>query len=74
MDVRADAMPVSDRLRLPVGSRSPGGVMAASHRVSVAYETLVRHIAEGNASALGALYRRYGNRLFGLLPRHAVIG
>lgn len=48
--------------------------MAASHRVSVPYETLVRHIAEGNASALGALYRRYGNRLFGLLPRHAVIG
>jgi hypothetical protein len=71
MDVGADAMPMPDRLRLPVDSRSPGAVTAAAHQGSVADETLVRHVAEGDAAALAALYRRYGTRLFGFLQRYA---
>jgi RNA polymerase sigma-70 factor (ECF subfamily) len=71
MDVGADAMPMPDRLRLPVGSRSPGAVTTAAHPGSVADDTLVRHVADGDAAALAALYRRYGTRLFGFLQRYA---
>lgn len=60
-----------DRLRLPVGSRSPGAVPAGACQGSVADETLVRQVAEGDAAALAVLYRRYGTRLFGFLQRYA---
>jgi hypothetical protein len=70
MDVGADAVPVPDRLQ--VGSRPPVSVpAAAADQGSVADETLVRHVAEGDAAALAALYRRYGTRLFGFLQRYA---
>ena len=71
MDVGADAVSVPDRLRLLVRSRSPGSVLAAAFQGSVADETLVRQVAEGDAAALAALYRRYGTRLFGFLQRYA---
>ena len=60
-----------DRLRLPVGSRSPGAIPAGECQGSVADETLLRHVEEGDAAALAALYRRYGARLFGFLQRYA---
>jgi len=69
MDV--GAIPMPDRLRLPVGSRSPGAVTAAAHPASDADGTLLRHVAEGDAAALAALYRRYGRRLFGFIQRYA---
>jgi RNA polymerase sigma-70 factor, ECF subfamily len=74
MDMGADAMPMPDRLWLPVGSRfrsrSPGAA-APRPAPSVADETLLRHVADGDAAALAALYRRYGARLFGFLQRYA---
>ena len=60
-----------DRLRVPLGSRSPGAVTAAAGPGSVADEILLRQVAEGDAAALAALYRQYGTRLFGFLQRYA---
>jgi len=64
-------MATPDRLRLPVGSRSPGAVPADAGQGSVADETLVRQVADGDAAALAGLYRRYGARLSGFLQRYA---
>jgi len=70
MDTGADAMPVPDRLRsrrrLREAARDAGDPL-----VSVADDVLVVRVADGDAAALAALYRRHGGRLFGFLQRYA---
>jgi RNA polymerase sigma-70 factor, ECF subfamily len=69
MDTGADAMPVPDRLRLRWRSRGVASE-AGDPLATAADEVLLVHVADGDATALAALYRRYGGRLFGFLQRY----
>jgi Sigma-70 region 2 len=69
MDTGADAMPVPDRLRLRL--RSPGTAAEVEDPLPpVADEVLLVRVADGDAAALAALYRRHGAGLFGFLQRY----
>jgi RNA polymerase sigma factor (sigma-70 family) len=70
MDTGADAMPVPDRLRSRWRSRGTASD-AAGPSVPEADDALLVRVADGDAAALAALYRRYGGRLFGYLQRYA---
>jgi len=70
MDTGADAMPVSDRLRLRWPSpEATSGV--EDPLVSEADVALVGRVAVGDAAALAALYRRHADRLFAFLQQYA---
>jgi RNA polymerase sigma factor (sigma-70 family) len=70
MDTGAEAMPVPERLRL--GWRSRGAASGVGDpSASVTDEELLVRVADGDAAALAALYRRYGGGLFGFLQRYA---
>jgi Sigma-70 region 2 len=70
MDTGAEAMPVPDRLRFGWRSRgADGGV--GEPPASVADEALLERVADGDAAALAALYRRHAGGLFGFLQRYA---
>jgi hypothetical protein len=70
MDMGADAMPVPDRLRSRW--RSPGTASAVGDpSAPEADDVLLMRVADGDAAALTALYRRYGGRLFAFLQRSA---
>ena len=70
MDTGADAMPVSDRLRL----RWPSPEAASGVEDPWASEddvALVGRVTVGDAAALTALYRRHADRLFAFLQQYA---
>jgi hypothetical protein len=70
MDTGADAMPVSNRLRLRWPSpETASGVDDPS--VSEADVVLVRRVAGGDAAALAALYRRHADGLFAFLRQYS---
>jgi RNA polymerase sigma factor (sigma-70 family) len=70
MDTGADAMPVPDRLRSRWRSRA-SAPDAGAPEASEADDALLVRVADGDAAALAALYRRYGGRLIGYLQRYA---
>jgi RNA polymerase sigma-70 factor (ECF subfamily) len=70
MDTGADAVPVSDRLRLRRSSpATASGVEDPS--ASEGDVALVGRVAAGDAAALAALYRRHADRLFAFLQQYA---
>jgi RNA polymerase sigma factor (sigma-70 family) len=70
MDMGADAMPVPDRLRSRWRSRGTASD-AGGPSVAEADDALLVRVADGDAAALAALYRRHGGRLFAFLQRYA---
>lgn len=70
MDTGADAMPVPDRLRSRWRSRA-SATDAGAAEASEADDALLLRVADGDAAALTALYRRYGDRFFAFLQRYA---
>jgi RNA polymerase sigma factor (sigma-70 family) len=70
MDTGADAMPVPDRLRSRWRSRGTASDVGGPSG-SEADDALLVRVADGDAAALAALYRRYGGRLIGYLQRYA---
>ena len=70
MDTGADAMPVSDRLRLRWPSPEAASVVEDPW-VSEDDVALVGRVTVGDAAALTALYRRHADRLFAFLQQYA---